>query len=542
MKKTVTINLSGIIFHIDEDAHEKLHAYLNKIKGFFKQSEGQDEIMADIEARIAEMLQEKIGKGKEVISTEDVDQVMTVMGKPEDYVDADNGADSDETSEDESSSKDYGYTRKRVFRDPDNHVLGGVCGGIAAYFNFDPIWLRVLFAISFFFFGTGFLLYILLWLIIPKARTTAEKLEMKGERVNVSSIEKSIKEELDNLKKRFSDFAEEASNGKKKPIQRAKGLIDKMVDFIIALLTFTVKAIVKFIGVIFIAIGIVLLIMLLTSLFGSLSFFSITNMGIGSLLNMDIAEIFFVSQQQFNWAAAGLLLVIGIPLIAIVYNGIKLLLGIKKRLRGLGMVAMALWIAGCILVGYVGVDIGKDFSKKGVNKTTIALANPANNVLYLEVIGEEYDEDDYDIRIVANNWESFYDGDKRINIGHTQLDVVRSKTDSFEIQLIYKARGATRKIALKRAENINYTFTQKDSLIQFDPYYNLPDDAKWRAQQVRILIKVPDSGSVHLAHSMRRIIYDIDNVTGTYDGDMVGKTWTMLDDGLTCVGCDEDEL
>ncbi|PCH91206.1 MAG: hypothetical protein COB85_09395 [Bacteroidetes bacterium] len=542
MKKTVTINLSGVIFHIDEDAHDNLHAYLNKIKGYFSDSEGKDEIMADIEARIAEMLQEKIGKGKEVISTEDIDQVIVVMGKPEDYVDADSAPASDEKAEEQTTDKDYGYTRKRVFRDPDNNVIGGVCGGIAAYFNFDPIWLRVIFAVSFFFLGTGFLLYLLLWMIIPKAHTTAEKLEMKGERVNVSNIEKSIKEELDNLKKKFNEFTKEATNGKKKPIIRAKGLLDKLIDFIISLLTFTIKAIVKFIGVIFIAIGIVLLIMLLSSLFGSSSIFSMSNMGIGSLFSIDISDIFFVSVQQFNWAAAGLLLVIGIPLIAIVYNGIKLLLGIKKRLRGLGIVTMALWIAGCILVGYVGTEIGRDFRKKGVKKTSIALSNPSDNVLVLEVIGKEYDEDDYDMSIKTDNWMSFYIDDKRINIGKTELDIVRSKTDSFEIQLIYKARGKSRKVALKRAENINYSFSQKDSLVQFDPYFNLPSDAKWRAQQVRILIRVPDSGSVYLTPSMRRIIFDIDNVTGTYDGDMVGKTWTMLEEGLTCIGCDEEEL
>ncbi|HIA13146.1 MAG TPA: PspC domain-containing protein [Flavobacteriales bacterium] len=542
MKKTVTINLSGIIFHIDEDAHDKLNAYLNKIKGYFGDSESKDEIMADIEARIAEMLQEKIGKGKEVISTEDVDQVISVMGKPEDYVDADSTPPPDATTEDERSADDYGYTRKRVFRDPDNNVLGGVCGGIAAYFNFDPIWLRIVFAVSFFFFGSGFLLYVLLWLVIPKAHTTAEKLEMKGERVNVSNIEKSIKEELDNLKKKFNDFTEGASSGKKKPIARAKGLLDRIIDFVISLLTIIVRAIVKFIGVIFIAIGIVLLIMLFSSLLGSAAIFNITGMGIGSSISMNIIDIFFVSPEQFNWAAGGLLLLIGIPLIAIVYNGIKLLLGIKNRLRGLGAIAMALWIAGCILVGYVVMQIGEDFSKKGVNKTSIALANPTNNVLVLEVIGEEYHEDEYDIDIVADNWISFYEGDERIALGKTKLDVVRSKTDSFEIQLIYKSRGATRKVAIKRAENINYTFTQKDSLIQFDPYFNLPDDTKWRAQQVRILIKVPDSGSVYLDHSMRRIIDDIDNVTGTDDGAMVGKTWTMLQNGLTCVGCDEEGL
>jgi len=207
MKKTVTINLSGIIFHIDEDAHDKLSDYLSKIKSCFSGSEGKDEIMADIEARIAEIFQEKIGKSKEVIAIADVEEVIAVMGKPEDYMEGngDEGEEKSKTAPDEGS-----YRRKRIFRDPDDNVLGGVCSGIAAYFNFDPIWLRIAFAVAFFVFGTGFLLYILLWIVIPEAKTTAEKLEMRGEKVDISNIEKSIKEELEKLKKKFSDLKNEA--------------------------------------------------------------------------------------------------------------------------------------------------------------------------------------------------------------------------------------------------------------------------------------------------------------------------------------------
>ena len=163
--------------------------------------------MTDIESRIAEMFQEKISKNKEVITAEDIDQVISVMGKPEDYVD---GETSTESGSDEDNTKpetDIPYSgRRRVFRDPDNNVLGGVCGGIAVYFNFDPIWLRLAFAISFFVFGTGFLLYILFWIIIPEAKTTAEKLEMRGEKVNVSNIEKSIKEELERSEEHTSEL------------------------------------------------------------------------------------------------------------------------------------------------------------------------------------------------------------------------------------------------------------------------------------------------------------------------------------------------
>jgi phage shock protein PspC (stress-responsive transcriptional regulator) len=204
MKKTVTINLSGFIFHIDEDAYDHLSNYLSKIRGYFTDSEGQEEIMSDIESRIAEMFQEKITKNKEVINMTDVEKVIAVMGKPEDYLDESAQTETKEEANRQSSTGSATHTNtrtRRVFRDPDNEVLGGVCGGIGAYFNIVPLWLRLAFVVSFFVFGTGLLLYIILWIIIPEAKTTAEKLEMRGEQVNVSNIEKSIKEEIDNLKK-----------------------------------------------------------------------------------------------------------------------------------------------------------------------------------------------------------------------------------------------------------------------------------------------------------------------------------------------------
>ncbi|MFH1322181.1 MAG: PspC domain-containing protein [Bacteroidota bacterium] len=543
MKKTVTINLSGIIFHIDEDAHERLSSYLNKIKGYFKDSEGKDEIMSDIEARIAEMFQEKITKSKEVITTSDVEEVIKIMGKPEDYVDADAGEPASETT---TSTDESSYRRKRIFRDPDKNVLGGVCAGIGAYFNFDPIWLRIAFAVAFFFFGSGILLYILLWIIIPEAKTTAEKLEMRGEKVDISNIEKSIKEELEKLKKKFNDLKDEAKNIDTKPhIKKAKNIIEKTVEFTISILEVLLKFIVKFIGIILIAAGIAFIIALLSGLFGANTILSITPTGISTFAFDELLSIFFISRDQIVLGTIALLLVFGIPLIALIYGGIKLLLGIRKKVRGLGMIAVAFWISGCILFTYISVQMINDFAKKGVSKKSILVSQPKGKTLYLDVLDGEFQEndvDEYDSRIVFDDWYCFYNDGERINFGYPKLDVVRSKTDSFEIVLIYTARGESRKKANKRAGNINYQLSTIDSLVQFNPYYSLPDNEKWRDQEVKILVRAPLNASVHLGKGLEKIIYDIDNVTGTYDHDMTGKKWTMLEDGLTCVGCDEDGL
>jgi len=196
MKKPLTINLSGMVFHIDNDAYEKLKIYLDSIENHFANEEERREILADIETRIAEIFQGKINDNKQIITEKDVDEVIEIMGDPEEFGDVANGK--------EGGSKKGKYTTsgyRRLYRDTENRILGGVCSGMGAYFRIDPLILRILFVIAFLGFLSGLLIYIILWIVIPEAKTTAQKLEMKGEPVTISSIGKAVKEEFENVKK-----------------------------------------------------------------------------------------------------------------------------------------------------------------------------------------------------------------------------------------------------------------------------------------------------------------------------------------------------
>jgi hypothetical protein len=278
--------------------------------------------------------------------------------------------------------------------------------------------------------------------------------------------------------------------------------------------------------------------MLLGAWFGSATLLSITPTGVTSLAHSQMSNLFFTTTDQFTMSLIAVMLVLGIPLIALIYNGIKMLLGIKKSIPGIGIAAMALWVAGAIMGGYVATQVAMDFHKKGITKHEMVIAPTASNTLYLEV----YDEEDSDSHIHINDWFFHMEEDEQINYGECKLDVRRSHTDSFEIVTIYSARGRSRKIATNRSNEINYEYAKVDSLIQFDPYFHIENVDKWRNQRVTIIVKVPLNGSVYLNNSMDRIIYDIDNVTDTYDGDMVGYKWTMLEQGLTCIDCwDEDD-
>lgn len=196
MKKTVTINLGGRAFIIDEDAYSKLKDYLKKVESELKHSLDKREILEDIEMRVSEILRENMQNSKEVIDIEDIDEIIKTMGHPSDF-----GQDYEQSTADYTTKT---RNSKRVYRDPDNRVLGGVCSGLGAYFNFDPIFLRIIFLIAVFIFGTGVLAYIILWIVIPEAKTIAQKLEMRGEPVNISNIGDKIKEEFEHVKRKMN--------------------------------------------------------------------------------------------------------------------------------------------------------------------------------------------------------------------------------------------------------------------------------------------------------------------------------------------------
>jgi len=199
MKKTLSINLSGMVFNIDDDAYRELQVYLSQIESHFADAEESKEILADIEARIAELFKERINDAKQVIVIKDVEEVIEILGRAEEI--GESGDSSRESKKERFGPSGY----RRIYRDPDNRVLGGVCSGMGAYFRIDPIIVRIIFIIGALIgIGTGLIIYLILWIAIPEAKTTAQKLEMKGEPVNISNIGKSVKEEFNRVRKNMN--------------------------------------------------------------------------------------------------------------------------------------------------------------------------------------------------------------------------------------------------------------------------------------------------------------------------------------------------
>jgi phage shock protein PspC (stress-responsive transcriptional regulator) len=192
MKVTVNINLGGYAFNVDEDAYERLRQYMKTLEKEFSSESSAAEIMTDIEGRIAELFKMRLNSYKQVITMKDVEEVMAILGTPE----AISGSGTSEERPPRS--------QRRIYRDPDRRIIGGVCAGLGAYFNWDPIIWRVLFGALVLAGGFGFALYLILWIVLPEAKTTAQKLEMRGDPVTIENIKESVKEEFETVKKKMN--------------------------------------------------------------------------------------------------------------------------------------------------------------------------------------------------------------------------------------------------------------------------------------------------------------------------------------------------
>ncbi|MBP8033687.1 MAG: PspC domain-containing protein [Bacteroidia bacterium] len=542
MNKTVTINISGIIFHIEEDAYEKLSKYLTTIRGYFNKAEGGSEIMSDIEARIAEMLQSKTSPIKQVVLMSDVDYVMDSMGKPEEFA-----SDSSENSSQESDTKENSQTynepiKKRLYRDGDSKVLGGVCSGVANYFDIEVVWLRIALLLMFFFAGTGFLLYLILWIAIPEAKTTAEKLAMKGERADINNISKTVKEEAEQLKKRMEkygdDFKNMAANHKDAP----RNAVEKVVDFTGDVLINIGRVLIKVLGIFMVIFGVIFFFGLFTSVFG-ISFLT------HNVEGKEWIDLLLLDGKDFYLGLIGIAIFIGTPIIMMIYGGVKILFKIRYSNRWVNLSAGIIWIIGFFLLLTIGIKTGSDFNKTSkvrenipvVPYNTLVLKMHETPINLSEINASDEDEEgekgyksykrNNDYMIGTNNGLKYL-------LGHAQLNIIKSQTDNIALVVVKEAKGSDKRAATERAKNISYKIFQTDSVIEFDNLFKVDNADKFRVQDITVILKLPVGKIVYLDKSLESLIYDIENVTNTYDGDMVNRRWMMTENGLKCIDCD----
>ncbi len=527
MNQTVTINISGIVFHIDVDAYEALKKYLNKIKSYFKNSEESEEIMMDIEARIAELFSEKITSENQVIQAKDVAEVIVIMGKPEQYVDEDEAQDEHPKEDDSSSKKSSSSSSKKIFRDPDDRMIGGVSSGLAAYFGVQSLWLRLFFVVAFFV-GFGFLLYIVLWMVMPEAKTASDKLKMRGEAVNIDNIGKTFKDEADKMSENFR------KNGKHYG-RKAEATIESLFNFLGQLLTGLFKVLGKVFGVVFLLVGTFLLVGLLGMLIGSETIFSITTDGVFSITSQEFFNLIFISEDQFHIAIIGVAIAIGLPIIMLIYAGANLLFKVKTY-AGVSIGLFVLWVIGVFMCAMIGIRMGAELSEYEMVTIEEVVTNDAND-FYISASQSENPGEG----ILEGKYSSISLDKDSIYMNDVRLSIYKSKTDSMEIKLVKDANGKSRKDAANHAKMIRFNYSVLDSTITFSNYFSFPKENKIRGQEVEVNLYLPVGKSIYLDQSLKHIIHNVANVTDTWDPHMLGKKWVMLEEGLSCLDCDEIE-
>lgn len=536
MNKTLSINISGCIFNIEEDAYQVLYRYLEDIKGYFTASDGREEIMADIEARIAELLTERNAKPPRVVMLSDINAVMQAMGKPEEFSGNEQKSGAKQYT---SAEADASYSgRKRVFRDGDDKLIGGVCSGISAYFDIDPLWLRLGFAATFLFFGSGLLFYILLWIVIPEAKTASEKLQMKGEKVDINNIGKQVNEEFERIKNRVKSEAKEFDKNIK---PQAKNFVQRVVYFLEDIFSGLFGLFKNFFAVLIIFIGLCMLLALLSSIFGysNVVHFNIDGQSLSYSIK-DLMRVIFNNDNQLMLTAIGLFLLIGIPLLMLIYKGLRVMLNIKHKNRIFSTVASVLFIIGLVIISYVSVSMKKEFEyrEKISEKINIPLSG---NTLYLRSetniseSSEEEEEEETSLVFSKNTFVKI--NDSSILLGNIHFDVVKSTDDSFRLRVTRVARGENAKQAYGRAKQIDYHYTLTDTTLVLPRYFASGSFNKYRGQKINLRLYVPVGKSIFLNNSMEPLLYDVKNTSNMPDDEMTGKLWTMQMDGLTCVNC-----
>ena len=526
MNKTISINLGGFFFHIDEDAYQKLSRYFDAVKRSLS-ADGRDEIMKDIESRIAELFQERLKNDKQVVGLTEIEEVISIMGQPEDYKIDDEKSTYQSSS---SSSTNFYYPSKRLYRDKENGMLGGVMAGLGHYLGIDTLWLRIIMVILFFGFGTGLFVYIVLWILVPEAVTTTQKLEMKGEPITISNIEKKVKEGFDDITSKFSNINhEKIANTAKSGATRIGSTIEEVITTIFKVFAKIIGAFIVFFS------GIGLLGIIITSI---IMIFSSTMPDNYILNNIQTP----IGLETPLWAQGMLLLLgFGIPLFFLLILGLKL---IVNNLRSIGNYVkyslLAVWLIAVGIIISLGINEASQlaFDGKSVQKEVIAIA-PTDTLKIKFKNNDFYSKSNYrhhDFKITQD------EGDNEIIYSNNVSIEIKYTDEVTPYMLIEKlANGKSTSQAKKRAEKIKYNYKIEGNNIVLDNYLLTAVENKFRGQEVEIYLYLP-----------KGTIFQTDESYSNYDRsdydffdeneyDTKNPVYRVDSDKIRCLNCLESE-
>jgi len=653
MKKVININFQGRIIPIEEDAYEDLKKYVESLRQYFANEEGKEEIINDIENRIAELFSEKLKAGTSVfISEQAVAGIIASIGRPEEF-DGDNielgstAYSSSTSNQEKSSSKQKSSSasgtgfesrgslyrnendkvlggvcsglgvyfridttiiriifalftlgafgtgliiyiifwsilpakslennfKRRLYRDDEQKVLGGVCSGLAKYFNIG-VWIpRLIFVLpiilsvfrnmlhlNFFFLpfvftfsGTLFITYLILWAVIPKAITASEKLEMRGEKVDLESIKNKVQDEMQGVKKNFTDnaekwkqdFSNKASGLKEEAGETARRFTGEAGPAIKKNGNRFGRILLTLIKVFFFFILSIIAFALVMAIFGLVTVSS----SLMPLKNF-IADSQWI--QVYAWGTVILFFIV--PVLALVVWLIRNIAGIKKRNQYLAYSWGILWTLGWVAAIMLVASVSKEFKREGYVSKEVTIAQPSKGKMKVEF--KDAEGKYYPLDIAFEGFDDNNDNENNVDklrlsstddsllIGNISITILKSNDQNFHVTTVKKARSSSPRDAERIAEMISFPVDQSDSILTLPIAFPITTETKFRNQQVRVQIEVPVGKEIFIndrannlqSYSVRGngngFTFDWDNDNGYNYMWTSGSWYIMTDRGL----------
>ncbi|HKH60864.1 MAG TPA: PspC domain-containing protein [Flavitalea sp.] len=608
MKKVININFQGRVIPIEETAYELLKQYIESLRRYFINEEGRDEIINDIESRIAELFSERLKKGVTCITDEDVNIVITGMGRPEDFdaqeaetIASTTSAQGGKTYTQQESQGGYTYTTsspgrgklyrnaddkilggvcsglanylgidpvimrivfvvligalfwvyillwiivpsksvqsnitKRLYRSTDDKVIGGVCGGLAVYFNISPWIPRLIFALPLiiglisgpfnfwwndmdFWWGpkvitsslgsTLFITYIILWIAVPIATTAAEKLEMRGERVDLNSIRNTVKEDIQSFKSKAQTWGSEVKETAQQWGEKAKEFGQSASTTAKTYVAETGPALRQtqsgcghVIGVLFKAFFLFIAGVIALSLFGVFLGLLFGGFAVFPLKNFVLSGFW---QNALAWST--LFLFFGVPIVALITWLIRRIMGVRSKNHYLGYVFGSLWVIGLVSAIILGGLFARNYkTKSGIEEEMVSFTQPPAGKLYLDVASSP-------IRYYGGDWFGFEGDDDwpvyginqdTLMLNNVRINLVKSKDSSYHIYKVRFSRGNNPDVARRLAEKVQFNITQQDSVLMLPKGFAVSRDDKFRNQQVLVVVEIPVGKRIQVDRSI----------------------------------------
>lgn len=532
MNKILNINLGGYALTIDDDAYEYLQTYLESIRRRFSESEGRDEIVNDIEGRIGELLHDGMGN-RTIVMLPDVEAVVAIMGKPEEFGSEPEAAPSETRASSSGSSSTGGSKKspfasirpgKRLFRDEEDAVVGGVCSGLAAYFGIhDPLWMRLAFVIlSFLSFGFWMPAYVLLWALVPPAKSAADRLAMRGEPINVDNIAKEVEEGFERLSNKVSGGSAKST---------AQSAVSAGVSVIGQVFGFMVRLFVKFWVVIAFLVAIAL-------------FFSLITGWVAGILGLITAgpymEYFSPLSSGGNWVGfTNAFFLFGIPMVGLCLIAVRALLKVRTP-AWLGAGLATFWTVNLISALFLISSVAKEYRRSGTLTRTIDLGQMRSDTLRIE--GTQWLGDMEDLGELFNGEGVRLTNEGLHMGGPIEIRVKRTSGNQFECIQNITARAFTREEAVEVASRLPFDIEAQGNRLVIPTSFLINKGERWRAHNVRITIAVPEGKFITFDDKIYRYAAaDMSDYSDRIDRHFISrepkKMFRMSAEGLECADC-----